>query len=256
MLVTLLTDFGTRDYYVAAMKGVIATRAPDATIVDLGHDVPRFEIEAAAFFLLCCYAEYPTGTIHTVVVDPGVGSPRAGVAVRAGGYILVGPDNGVFSHLIEREGEGEFRAIEGPWLPRRRSTTFHGRDLFAPTAGALAAGMPFEEVGPLHRTPVHLPALTPSRDGSGRLRGRVLSIDRFGNIITSLTRPMLEDGAGLRIGDHLVTRLAPFYDAADEGEPFLIEGSAGFLEISLRKGSAATALAAQRGAEVTVMRLP
>lgn len=255
MLVTLLTDFGTRDYYVAAMKGVIATRAPGATIIDLGHEVSRFDIEAAAFFLLSCYAEYPPGTIHTVVVDPGVGSARAGVAVRAGNYLFVGPDNGVFSHVIEREDEVEVRSIEGSWLPERRSTTFHGRDLFAPATGMLAAGIPFEEIGPLHCTPVCLAGLAPFRDGDGRVRGRVLSVDHFGNIVTSLTRPMLERSAGVYIGDQLVTRFAPFYDAAQDGEPFLIEGSTGFIEISIKKDSAAAALGIGRGAGVTVTPL-
>ena len=251
--ITLLTDFGGRDHFVAAMKGVIATRAPGVPILDLGHELPPHDVEAAAFFLLCCYGEFPPGTVHTVVVDPGVGTARAPIAVRAGDYLLVGPDNGVFSHVAGRVERPEFRRLAGDWLPPPRSTTFHGRDVFAPAAAALAMGMPFDEVGPLLSDPVRLPAIEPKRDLEGRVRGRVLAIDRFGNIVTSLSAGMLPPGTALRIGDRAVDQRCTSYEAAIDDEPFLIEGSAGFIEVSLRRRSAAESLGVRRGDEVTVV---
>ena len=159
-ILTLLTDFGLSDYYVAAMKGAIVSADPRIPIVDLSHEVQPHDVLAAGFLLSAVYRDFPPGTVHVVVVDPGVGSARAPIAVRAAGRLFVGPDNGVFSPVLEVETEAEVRRIETLQLRRPTiSPTFHGRDLFAPAAAALATGFPFDDVGPLAAQPVMREAL-------------------------------------------------------------------------------------------------
>lgn len=254
VLITLLTDFGTADYFVGAMKGVIFSRAPDTVIVDLSHEVPAHDIEAAAYLLLCVYADFPPGTVHTVVVDPGVGSERAAVVAQIGDQIFIGPDNGVFSYVVDREGGGEFRRITHKGLiPDRVSPTFHGRDLFAPVAAALADGFPLADVGPIIQDPVRLPELRAQREAGGLLVGRILHVDKFGNLVTNFRREDLPDAPHhLTIGDVTIRRTVPFYEAGPEDRPVMIWGSAGFLEISLVRASAAEALGVTRGAGVRI----
>jgi S-adenosyl-L-methionine hydrolase (adenosine-forming) len=255
MIVTLLTDFGSADSYVGAIKGVILSHDPRIRIVDITHEVAAHDVEEGAFLLLGAFAEFPPGTVHMAVVDPGVGSHRRGVAIQVGRYLLVGPDNGIFSYVLERNGPGEAYAIENEaWTVPRRSTTFHGRDIFAPTAAKLALGGRIEEAGPKIGSPVTLPSLRVDRASDGSLRGRVLHVDRFGNCVTSFTREQIADAAGLQIraGGAVIGEMRAFYAAAIGEGPFLIWGSGGFLEISVDRGNAARSLGLVRGAPLTL----
>lgn len=260
MIVTLLTDFGTADYFVGAMKGVILSRAPAAAVVDLSHEVPAHDVAAGAFTLLAALDAFPAGTVHVVVVDPGVGSARRGIAAAAGGHLLVGPDNGLLSWALERLGAPRvFHLAEPGFFRPSVSATFHGRDVFAPVAAALATGTPPEALGPEVDDWTRLPPLAPER-GEGVVRGRVLHVDRFGNLVTSLSRADLPSSFGaegrvrLVVGEAPVERMRRFYADAAPGapaaEPFAIWGSAGFLEVSLDGHSAARALGAAAGKPV------
>lgn len=260
MLVTLLTDFGIEDHFVAAMKGVILERAPDVPLVDITHSIPPQDVRAAAFTLLAAYDAFPVPSVHLAVVDPGVGSARRPVVVSAGGRHFVGPDNGLFSYLLDREPGFRARHLNRPSYFRARvSSTFHGRDVFAPVAGSLAAGTPPEALGDEVDELVRLPPLRPGRGDHGGLVAEVVHVDRFGNCVTSLTPDHLPavdpaDGVDLRVGGHRIRRLRRFFaeEAGDPGEPFAIWGSTGFLEIAVNRGSAAQRLGIGRGSPVLV----
>lgn len=250
MIVTLLTDFGSRDHYVGVMKGVILADAPGAALVDLSHEVEPGSVEQAAFALLAAYPYFPVGTVHAVVVDPGVGSERRAVVVEAAGQRFVGPDNGVFSYLLEREADAVVREVTDLTIARTPlSNTFHGRDLFAPAAAALAAGRDPADLGALVEDPVRLAPLTPSRGPNGLAAGRILHVDRYGNCVTSLTLSDLGNAKApaLAAAGSIVRGLRRQYEGAGGGEPFLVEGSTGFLEISVNGGSAAAVLGIRTG---------
>src|SRR5687768_11201874 len=181
-IITLLTDFGTADGYVAEMKGVILTRAPEASLVDVTHDVPPQDVESGRLALARYWRRFPSGTVHVAVVDPGVGSPRAALAVESDGRFLVGPDNGVLSPALLVAGA---RAVTLP-IPAGAAATFHGRDVFAPAAAELALGATLDALGSpaldfvVRRTP------EPRRLADGSIEGQVITIDRFGNATTNL----------------------------------------------------------------------
>lgn len=263
MLVTLLSDFGTADYFAGAMRGAVLAVNPRAQVVDITHDIPAHDIEAGAFTLAAAFTAFPAGTVHVAVVDPGVGSARAALVVEAAGHLFVGPDNGLFGHVYERAA-GHLRVHR---LPRENpfgrppSNTFHGRDLFAPVAGALSGGarpseLNCEEVSDF----VRLPLARPGRPPDGSLEAAVIHIDRFGNLVTNLTPEHLREDdlragrARLRLGGREVREFRRFYAEAsgDPDAPFAIWGSAGFLEISLDRASAAQALNARRGHKIIV----
>lgn len=244
MILTLLTDFGTADYFVAAMKGVILSRDERIRLVDLSHEIPPHDIRAAAFLLRSAYREFPPATVHLAVVDPGVGSQRLPIAVRTRGHYFVGPDNGIFGFLFDAEAGAVARRIAAPELMKLPvSDTFHGRDLFAPAAAALVTGFPFEEVGEVVTKPVRLEGFT-CQYGPTVCQGQIIHIDRFGNCITNFDRERL-GAPGERIvlhaGQQTIDRVRTNYQSA-AGEPFLIWGSAGLLEISVNQGSAADLL--------------
>lgn len=254
-IVTLLTDFGTADYFVAAMKGVILSAAPGATIVDVTHEVPPQDVRSGAFTLLAAYRDFPAGTVHVAVVDPGVGSARRGIAAEAGGHRFVGPDNGLLGWILEREeGARVFRLANRALFRHPVSGTFHGRDVFAPVAAALATGVPVRETGEEIGDWVRLEPLRPARGEGGEMRGVILQVDRFGNCVTSFTRQDLPEEAAprgfhLSVGGHDVRTLRRFY--AEETSPrrlFAIWGSAGFLEVSANRDSAARLLSVRPGA--------
>ena len=187
-IITLLTDFGTQDYFVGAMKGVILSINPSVRIVDITHDVPAQDIEAAAFSLLACYRDFPAGTIHVAVVDPGVGSNRRALAIECARQIFVGPDNGIFSWICEREGSSRAIHLNNEAFFRHPvSKTFHGRDIFAPVAAALSTGVAMTELGEKLIEYARLDPLLAAVRSDGRVEGRVIHIDRFGNCITNLT---------------------------------------------------------------------
>lgn len=256
-VITLLTDFGTADYFVGAMKGVILTINPMAAIVDITHEIPPQDIEAGAFTLLTCYRDFPEGTIHVAVVDPGVGSSRRAIVVRAGSYYLVGPDNGLFSYIYDREPACEvFHVTASEYFRPSPSSTFHGRDVFAPVAAALSTGIGPEALGPQITDFVRLAPLSPTRDDAGQLHGRIIHIDHFGNCITNFTHADLRDSnsAKLIVNGRVIETFRKFF-TDEHGSPeeiFAIWGSAGFLEIAVNRSSAAELLTAKRGDAVIV----
>lgn len=256
-LITLLSDFGTSDYFVGAMKGVILSIAPQARIVDLTHDIPPQDVAAAAFTVLASYPSFPAGTIHVAVVDPGVGSTRRPIVAVACAQLFVGPDNGIFSYVFRRDPNVEvFHLIGDKYFRSPVSATFHGRDVFSPIAAALANGVRPEILGSRISDYGFLPALLPERLGKGRQRGRILHIDHFGNCITNFTqedvsRESLDSRIRLSINRKMIKTFRRFFsEEGDHEELFAIWGSAGFLEIAAMNRSAADILGARRGQPV------
>lgn len=251
-IITLLTDFGTQDYFVGAMKGVILSRNWNAQIVDITHDSPPQDIQSAAFNLLSIYKDFPSGTIHVAVVDPGVGSDRRALVVDCGGRFFVGPDNGLFSWICEREGDCRAFSLTEPRFFRRPvSSTFHGRDIFAPVAAALSLGQEPQEFGPAVSEIVQLESLEPNITDH-TINGRIIHIDRFGNCITNVTSPMLAARAEptawkISLNGQEINSFHSFFAEAGAKEIFCTAGSAGFLEISVRNASAAKILNVERG---------
>ena len=239
MRIALITDFGTRDPYVAAMKGVIAART-DAPIIDLTHEIAPFDAWEAAFFLRDVIAFWPAETIFVVVADPGVGTARRIIAIQSEGRVFLAPDNGVL-HFVS----GAARSVEAEtlFLPVG-STTFHGRDRFAPVAAALAQGLAFERLGPSVTDRVKLDYELPTPT-----RGTIIRVDRFGNLMTDIACGPASVGRAVKAGRHTISRWASTY----EGEgPFLIRGSTGCIEISVAQASAATLLQLGRGERVEI----
>jgi hypothetical protein len=261
MLVTLLTDFGTADYFVGAMKGAVLASNPRAQVVDITHEIPAHDVEAGAFTLLAAFEAFPKGTVHVAVVDPGVGSSRRAVAVETPGHTFVGPDNGIFGYVYERvEDFAVHQLTNRSYFRKDVSATFHGRDVFAPIAGALSRGVAAEELGARIEDFVRLPFARPVLRADGTLEGRVIHVDRFGNCITNFTPrdiplEMFDGGMRMKVGGFEVRQLRRFF--ADESEapgvPFAIWGSAGLLEIAVFRDSAARRLGVGRGQTVEVI---
>lgn len=262
--ITLLTDFGTADYFVAALKGVILTANRHARVVDITHDIPPQDIEAGAFTLLAACSSFPAGTIHVAVVDPGVGSSRRAILVRTTEGYFVGPDNGIFSYVCERsEHQGVapelFHLDNEKYFRRPVSTTFHGRDVFAPVAAALSMGVKPEGLGTSISEIVRLAPLHTRTSRDGRLMARIIHIDRFGNCVTNITQgdlspAMIVSGAALSLKGKTVKTFRNYFDerASGRDKVFAIWGSAGFLEIAVANASAAKLLKVRRGDGVTV----
>ena len=243
-IITLLTDFGTVDGYVGEMKGVLLSGLPDAEIVDITHDIPPQDIERARLVVARVWRRFPEGTIHIAVVDPGVGSTRAALAVSSEGRYLLGPDNGVLSPALLTSSA---RVVELP-IAVHASTTFHGRDVFAPAAVALARGEAFDALGNEVQSPVVRRTPEPTRRVDGALDGEVIIVDRFGNAVTNLV--------GMRGGtiEVAAARIAVrrTYAEVESGELVAVVGSTGFIEIAVRDGNAAELLRLSRGSPVTL----
>ncbi len=254
-VITLLTDFGDRDYYVSAMKGVILGISPEAQIVDITHRITPFSIFEGAFVLWQAVRWFPRGTVHVVVVDPGVGSERDAVVVRAGGHYLVGPDNGVLYPAAESLGIREVRRVEEGELTLPRSGTFDGRDVFAPVAAHIASGVPLERVGPRKEDLIRI-ELFRYEVGPDSISGHVLHVDRFGNVVLDIPADALPPGWPTRLsveledGRRLEARLASHYEEGSPGELLVIRGSSGLLELSTRRGSAADIVGLSPGGRV------
>lgn len=246
-VISLLTDFGTADYFVGAVRGAILSVNPQAVIADITHEIAPQDIEAGAFTLLACYKTFPAGTIHVAVVDPGVGSTRRPILVSANEQFFVGPDNGIFSYIYDREpSHRTFHITAEKYFRPSPSSTFHGRDIFAPVAAALSRGVKPEKFGPKIEDEVRL--------GTLDQQPRIIHIDRFGNCITSITRDELksEKDVSLLINGKTIRDFRKFYGEDPSSTPFAIWGSAGFLEISVNGGSAAKKLRVKRGDRVVI----
>ena len=259
-MITLLTDFGTRDYFVPAVKGVILSLYPQATLIDLTHEIPAQDIRAAAFTLGACYQTFPAGTIHLAVVDPGVGSARRVIVVEAGNHYFVGPDNGLFSFVYAREtGVRVFHATRAEYFRQPVSPTFHGRDVFAPLAAWLAQGIAPEDFGAEVQDYVRFTLPAP-QTVTDHIMGEVLHVDRFGNCLTNLTANELRlefvtGSTRLYIAEREVKQFGThFAQAPNAGELLAYLGSAGYWEIALWQDSAAKKLQIERGAAVQLWR--
>jgi hypothetical protein len=255
-VITLTTDFGTRDWFVGTMKGVIASIAPAATVIDLTHDVQPRDIRGGAFAVAASHRFFPKGTIHVAVIDPGVGSRRKAIAVQTANAIFVGPDNGVLSWALAKEKIGAIHALENEayFLPRV-SRTFHGRDVFAPVAAHLSRGVPIQKFGPALKDFVRL-AWPEPRVRRGGFEGEVVYIDRFGNAITNLEDRLLRgsDAGSCEIyaRHRRVCPLRTFYQAVAPKTPVALVGSSGFLEIAINGGSAEKVLGVRIGTRVVL----
>ena len=257
-IITLTTDFGARDPYVGIMKGVILQIAPDARLVDLTHEIAPHDVLEGALALEAAAGFFPPGTVHLAVVDPGVGSSRRPVAVAAQGQFFVGPDNGLFSFVLARQGWSAVCLEAAAYRLPRVSGTFHGRDVFAPAAAHLALGTPLASFGRAVTDPVLIPWPRARREGEA-LVGEVVHADRFGNLVTSVKAADLE---GLGPSESLVVEVEGkevvgvvgcYADLPGGGAGALV-GSSDRLEISVREGSAAASTGARRGSRVGVRK--
>jgi S-adenosyl-L-methionine hydrolase (adenosine-forming) len=241
-IVTLLTDFGTADGYAAEMKGVLLTRCPGCMVVDVTHDVPPHDVESARLAVARYWRRFPPGTVHLAVVDPGVGSMRASLVVESDGLFLVGPDNGVLSPAFLA---GRATAFALP-VPPQASPTFHGRDVFAPAAAALAMGAPPSSLGAPYDEPVVLRTREPHRAADGAVVGEVISVDRFGNAVTNCLGLR---GGVVEVGGVLLPLQRTYADAAP-GALVALVGSTGLIEVAVRDGSASREHGIARGTAV------
>lgn len=258
-LVTLLTDFGTADGYVGAMKGVILANAPGATVVDIAHDVPPQNVVAAAHAAAAAIPFFPEGTIHAVVVDPGVGSDRNILAARVDGQIILAPDNGVLSVLTSHHPAEQIVSLRNPRYVAAAgaSRTFHGRDIFAPVAAHLVNGVAMSSLGPPPNTVTVLDLPVPSVT-QHRIDGQVLYADRFGNLITNIPAPLLTEPfpdlsvTRVWLGERLIGSVLPSYSFTADDQAVALVNSIGSLEIAVNRGSAADRFGAEFGAPVAV----
>ena len=269
--IALLTDFGTQDSYVGVMKGVMHGICPQAHFIDITHELAPQNVGQAAFTLLNAYHYFPAGTIFLVVVDPGVGSSRLPIAVRAGGYLFVAPDNGVLTYALAHLGAG-IQAValtNAEYHLHTISRTFHGRDIFSPCAAHLAVGVPFEHFGESLDDIVHLdaPRLTLTER---QIFGEIIHIDHFGNCVSSIgqfrwrsnNRLLLASSwggevvqvstksASIKIGDHTFPKISQTYSEVEKGEGLVLIGSEGYLEIAANQGNAADRYQIKLGDEI------
>jgi S-adenosylmethionine hydrolase len=256
-VVAFLSDFGTRDHYAGTLKAVVLSVCPDATLVDIGHEIPAHDVLAGALELAACYRFFPAGTVFLVVVDPGVGSSRRGIAAECGDYKFVAPDNGVLSAVFrETPPRKVIELTERKYARATVSRTFEGRDRFAPAAGWLARGIALVSMGKSISNYQVIDLPRPDV-GSDHIAGEVMRVDRFGNLITNIDRRTLEQFAaskaiGITIGDREIARIVATYAEAPLGELCALFGSTDHLEIAVNAGDAATALRLGRGAKARV----
>jgi len=260
-IVTLTTDFGIQDHFIGTIKGVILENVPDVRFVDISHAVQPFDIFDGALTIAQAYSYFPSGTVHLVVVDPGVGTERRPIVVSTEKYTFVGPDNGVFSLIYDREERLSVRHITADhYFLQPVSNTFHARDIFAPITSYLAKGVDLDRMGEEVSDFVRFAAPRPKALDEHTLRGVVLKVDRFGNLITNITpqdAPMLFQAqpAGFKIvvGTKEITQVHSAYAEGGPGEVFGLLGSMGYLEIATNRGSAAKLVEAGKGSEVKIV---
>jgi S-adenosylmethionine hydrolase len=259
-LITLLTDFGDRDYFVASMKGVMLNINPQARIVDLSHRITPYQLEEAAYVLKSCYRYFPDGTVHVAVVDPGVGSARRPLLVSTSRYFFLAPDNGLLTDIVEEELSVEVRQIENrQYRLDSEGATFDGRDLFAPAAAWLTRGQSPGSFGRLIQGITKLPAHEPAWEGSTFV-GRILYVDHFGNLISNMTSAHLAEvrrytkrtSVTIRIGGLTIDDLTGCYADGSTDVPHALINSNGQLEVFVKEGSAANALKVGRCERVEI----
>lgn len=251
-IITLLTDFGTKDPFVGVMKGVILSICPNALIVDLSHEVPPQSVLAGAYLLKSSLDYFPKGTIHLAVVDPGVGSSRKAVALKSKGCYFVGPDNGFFPAALKEWGiEQAVELTQKKFQLSNPSTTFHGRDIFAPAAAYLAKGVSMGRLGIKQNNWIWREIPKPYQTAQG-WTGQVLWVDHFGNLVTNLEKKHLPKTFRLKVGKTVILNLVTYYAEVKKGTVMALAGSSGNLEISINGGNAAQKLGVGIGASVVL----
>lgn len=258
-IITLTTDFGTRDAYVGAMKGVILSLCPDARIVDISHAIAPQDIMECAFVLRDAAWYFPAGAIHMAVVDPGVGTDRRPVAIRCGEHFFTGPDNGIFPLILDGTNPEICVCLDRPeyWRDATPSGTFHGRDIFAAVAAHLANGIPIERLGSAIEELAPMKWALPIMDDQG-VQGWVVHIDRFGNCITNISREMVEERQADRAikcfaGNTILEGIRHTYASVETGEPLLQYNSSNLLEVAINSGNAAELLGIRKGNPVNIL---
>lgn len=252
-IITLLTDFGEADGFIGTMKGVILSINPKANIVDMSHQIPAQDVDAGAFVLNCSYRYFPVGTIHVVVVDPGVGSERKILAVQSGNYFFIAPDNQLLKYIFQSsETLTVIDVLNKQFFLKNISHTFHGRDIFAAVAAHLSAGVGIEQLGfetkNYDRGKINRPVITKSS-----IIGKIIYSDKFGNLITNIPgEAIIKPVSLIQIGSTRLTRLSNSYNEVDTNLPLAIIGSSGYLEIAIRNGNARQQLSIDRGAVVRI----
>ena len=256
-IITLLTDFGLKDPYVASMKGVILSINPQCTLVDITHQVSPHDIREGAFILAQTYPTFPKGTIHLSVVDPGVGSARKPILIVTKNYFFVGPDNGLFTIALERESVKQVVVLTNQkFFLSEISSTFHGRDIFAPVAAYLSLGVKPESFGPSIKSWHEIPFPDPAMK-QGKLIGEIVHVDAFGNLVSNIDyKNLLKVSKGrpflIKIGKRTMRGLKKGYWEGKKNEPMALFGSGGYLEISIREGNAQKILKVKRGDSIQV----
>lgn len=258
-VIALLTDFGTRDHYAGTMKAVVLSICPDVTLIDITHDIPPHDVLTAALELAASYRYFPSGTIFLVVVDPGVGSARRGLAADTGDYRFIAPDNGVLTAVLkESPARRTIELTERRYARPTVSRTFEGRDRFAPAAGWLGKGVDLSALG-RSAGPIHLLSIPEPSLSDDVLKGEVLRVDRFGNLVTNIDRKLFEkfvhaNGIEIAAATHRIGRVVGTYAEAGADEVCALFGSTDHLEIAVNAGSASDRLHLTRGAPVTIRR--
>ncbi len=258
-IITLLTDFGTKDYYVASMKGVILKINPRCRIIDLSHQVSPQDIREGAFLLASAFSYFPEQTIHLAVIDPEVGGKRKPILLKTRNYFFVGPDNGLFTLVAEKDGvERVIELTNSKYFLSPLSSTFHGRDLFAPVAAHLSRGVRPQTFGKRVDQWVRLDLKKPEEEGK-RLIGEVILNDRFGNLITNIEKERIlgfikDYSFVIRIGRRRISKISQGYWEGRKGDLLALFGSAGFLEIAVREGNAQKRLKVNRGEPIIIER--
>jgi len=260
-LITLITDFGLDNWFVGAMKGVIRTICPTADIIDISHGIKRFNVHAGAFALKNSYSYFPDATIHVVVVDPGVGSARPAIMVQTERFFFIAPDNGVLSYALQEEHIDKIIRLKNrKYFLAPISSTFHGRDIFAPVAAHLASGIAIDEFGPAIEDMKHLTRSVPHPLSANETLGNIIFIDNFGNAVTNISRRYLEQllpkskSGSFRIAvrDREITKISSNYSEGSASEPIALIGSSDYLEIAVNQGSASEMLGLKEGTEIIV----
>ena len=255
MVIALLTDFGTKDYFVGAMKGAILSVNENAKIIDITHEIPPQDVRSASFTLRTCYKNFPPKTIFVAVVDPGVGSNRRAILFETDDYYFVAPNNGLLSFVFDEK--TNFRVFElknEKFFAEKVSQTFHGRDIFAPVAAHLSKSVQPSEFGKEVRDFVHHKTARPRKVSAEKVEAEVIHIDYFGNLVTNLEVKDLHEKFSLEIGTSRVDKLQNFFAEAEKSEVFMILGSAGFLEVVAFRDSAANLLNAKIGQKILMTK--
>jgi Uncharacterized conserved protein len=245
-IITLTTDFGLKDPYVGAMKGVILSINSDILITDITHEIPSYDVFKGAFALRNFYRYFPEGTIHVVVVDPGVGGRRKPIAVEADEGMFVGPDNGIFSFIYSESKTVKVVEISNPrYVLANVSSTFHGRDIFAPAAAHLSLGVPVDNLGEKVANPVKLPIKEPEVR-ENEIIGEIIYTDNFGNLVSNIPDDLIKPGSRIYVGKSIIKGTSKSYSDVPKGELLAIIGSSGFLEISVNQGRASEVIDAEK----------